>query len=384
MRIGIECQRLFREKKHGMEIVALELIKNLQQLDKVNEYLIFVKDDIDNKCVLESENFKLIKIPSYTFADWEQINLPSTAHKYKLDLLHCTANTAPVLYEKSMILTLHDIIYLESFNLAGSSYQNIGNLYRRFIVPKIIHKCDQIITVSNFEKEQIIEKCKLSEDRVKVIYNGLNSKFRKYKESEVRDELNGITLPEQFILFFGNTAPKKNTIGVLKAYSLYVKETKDPLPLVITDMNQSSLSELLLQLNVPSLISKICLPGYVANNKVPYLYNKANLFLYPSLRESFGLPIIESMACGTPVITSNTSSMPEIADGAALTIDPLKPEAIAEAITKILSNSVLYNELVEKGFKRSSTFSWNQTARKTLEVYNYYPSPLLADCALSM
>lgn len=370
MRIGIECQRLLRENKHGMEIVALELIKKLQQIDKKNEYFILVKDDKDQNCIQESENFKLKKIPSATFADWEQIHLPIAAKSLDLDVLHCTCNTGPCFQGSPTIITLHDIIYLESINFSGTAYQNLGNIYRRLIVPKIIPQCKSIITVSNFEKETILEKFKMDENLIKVVYNGVNPRFRVYTDEELASEESKVKLPEKYILFFGNTAPKKNTRGVLKAYALYTRLTKHPIPLVMTDYTEKNLIQELKLINEEEIFSQIRLPGYFPNKQIPLLYNKAEITLYPSLRESFGLPILESMACGTPVITSNISAMPEVAGDAAILIDPHNPEEIAEKIDLLLNDSTLYDSLKSKGLERVKQFSWESTAKSTIDVYN--------------
>lgn len=371
MRIGIECQRLLRPNKHGMEIVALELIKQLQQIDKTNEYFIFVKDDEDVNCISETDNFKLVKIPAINFAEWEQIQLPSSIKKYKLNLLHCTCNTSPYFSSAPTLLTLHDIIYLENIDFTGTTYQNIGNIYRRFIVPKVVSKCKSIITVSHYEKEKIVDRFKIDEERIKVVYNGVSPRFKKFdNENEVSEMLHQFELPEEFILFFANTAPKKNTKGALRAYAYYAKENKNALPLVVTDLSEKTLRQELAEINEEQLRSKIKLIGYFPNDRIPYLYNKAKLMLYPSLRESFGLPIIESMACGTPVVTSNVSSMPEVAGDAAVLTNPLNPLDIAEGMTQLLSDAELYNSKVQKGLDRASSFSWYSTAQATHDVYS--------------
>ena len=134
MRIGIEGQRLFRLKKHGMDMVALELIRNLQNIDKKNEYIVFVKPDEDESCLIETPNFKIVKLEGGAYPYWEQISLPAAAKKYGCELLHCTSNTAPVHCSIPLVITLHDIIYLESWSLFRNGftmYQRFGNLYRR-------------------------------------------------------------------------------------------------------------------------------------------------------------------------------------------------------------------------------------------------------------
>lgn len=161
MKIGIEAQRIFRPRKHGMDVVAIELIKNLKELDKENEYLIFGRNGV-NDIFSEMPNFQIHTFPALTYADWEQFHLVKKIKKLQPDILHCTANTAPLYLPIPLIVTIHDIIYLEKVDFKGTAYQNFGNLYRRFIVPKIAEKAELILTVSEFEKQNIIEKIKAS------------------------------------------------------------------------------------------------------------------------------------------------------------------------------------------------------------------------------
>lgn len=375
MRIGIEAQRLLRRKKHGMEVVTLELIRHLQEIDHHNEYIVFVKEDEDADCVQESVNFEIRKTPVFNYPYWEQWYLPKIAKDAKIDLLHCTSNTAPVFYHAPMVLTLHDIIYLEKVSFAGTPYQNFGNLYRRWIVPKVIHHCAQIITVSDFEKNRIVERLGLANDKVKVVYNAINDNFRVITDKKLLAEVSEkYKLPERFILFFGNTAPKKNTSGVVEAYLHYYHNHQQPLPLVITDCTKEYIQQILSKLgadNNSNVLKNLLILDHIPFAELPLVYNLASLFLYPSLRESFGMPIIEAMACGIPVITSNTSSMPEVAGEAAILIDPAEPIAIAEAMQQILNNTILQKEMKEAGLRRAAEFSWKNTAQQVLSTYQH-------------
>ncbi len=369
MKIGIEAQRLFRRKKHGMEIVALEIIRQLQKIDSANEYVVFGRNDEDEKCIDTTSNFSINKFTG-SYPVWEQIALPKAVKKAKPDILHCTANTAPLFCKTPMLITIHDVIYLESVSFSGSSYQNFGNLYRRFIVPRVAKKAKLIITVSEYEKRIIADRLKLPDDKIRVVYNGANPQFKVIDDKNKLDEFRTkYSLPDKFILHFGNTAPKKNTIGVLKAYQLYTKSDANALPLVITDCTRDYIMDLLKQFDATDLINKIQILDYVVFSDIPYLYNLASVFLYPSHRESFGMPVIESMACGTPVITSNTSALPEIAGGAACLVDPQSPNEIFEQIKRLLSDEQLYRSKQQQGFENAKRFSWRNAAEQTLSIY---------------
>src|SRR5690242_18812242 len=148
MKIAIEAQRLFRKRKHGMDIVALELIRHLQQLDHDNEYFILVKADEDNRALTETANFHIIELPRAPYPIWEQYHLPRAISKIRPDIVHCTSNTAPLKLQVPLVLTLHDILYIQrSYFAKGTLYQRLGNIYRRFVVPKVVHRCEKIITV---------------------------------------------------------------------------------------------------------------------------------------------------------------------------------------------------------------------------------------------
>jgi glycosyltransferase involved in cell wall biosynthesis len=372
MKIGIEAQRIFRPKKHGMDVVAIELIKNLQAIDPTNEYTVFGRSGV-NDVFAEGGNFSVNTFSSLTYADWEQVGLVRKVNEWKADLLHCTANTAPLSLSIPLVVTIHDIIYLEQVDFKGTAYQNLGNLYRRFIVPKIAKKAKLILTVSEFERENIIARLKLPEDRVKVLYNGVGSQFNNgYAKETVEAFRMKYSLPAHFIMFLGNTAPKKNTLNVIKAYVEWCLQNKDAIPLVLLDYKKELVIKILDELKQTYLLSQFIFPGYVPYHQIPLMYNAATLFLYPSLRESFGLPILEAMACGVPVITSNTSSMPEVAGDAAELIDPFNCKDLSNAIDKLMKDESLRSDYKQKGLQRVHKFTWRTSAEELLKIYQSF------------
>lgn len=375
MKIAIEGQRLFRTRKHGMDMVALELIRNLQKIDKINEYYIFVKPDEDSACLNESDNFHIIELEGGPYPLWEQRALPKAVKQYGCELLHCTSNTAPLKCPVPLVVTLHDIIYMEKsymgiLNGSGSTYQKFGNIYRRYIVPRMIPKTEKMITVSKFEKQRIDDFFKLSNNLLEAVYNGVSEHFVPIEDKEYLSKIaTKYKLPEKFFFFLGNTDPKKNTKGVLTALRDFLKENKEGYKLVMPDYDEDELMKLLGQIGAPELRNEIHLTGYIVNTDLPGIINLAKIFLYPSLRESFGIPLLEGMRCGVPVITSNTSSMPEVSGNAALIIDPYKPEEITKAMLKLINDNELYNSLIEKGIQQAKKFSWENMAKQVLGIY---------------
>jgi len=373
LRIGIEVQRLFREKKHGMEIVALEILKELQQLDTYNQYIVFAKKDKDLQCLQETPNFKIELVAGSFYPIWEQFELPKAVKKHNLDFLHSTCNTSVLKLPVPLMLTLHDIIYLENVNFKGTAYQNFGNLYRRFIVPAVVKKSKVVITVSNFEKEVIKNRLNVPEEKIKVIYNAVNRKFNNnYPAKDIIRFKQKYELPNEFILFLGNTSPKKNTYNVILAFAEYCRSASNITPLVVLDYDKSLVEAILEKIGQSGLIAHFIFPGFITSDTMPLIYNAATLFLYPSLRESFGLPILEAMGCNTPVITSTTSCMPEIAADAAYLVDPFSVDEITNGIKVLLGNKVMRGELSSKGLKRAAEFSWRSAAEKLLTLYNEF------------
>ena len=376
MKIGIEGRRIFRKKKHGMDMVALELIKNLQIIDKENEYFIFVKPDEDASVLQETSNFKIIELKGGLYPTWEQIALPKAAKKYGCDILHCTSNTAPFFTNIPLITILHDIIYMESsylkiLNSSASTYQKFGNIYRKLVVPRTLKMSKKVITVSHFEKNRIAEFFGIKGDtRLDAIYNGVSEHFQPATNKEVLKRVKQkYNLPEKYFFFLGNTDPKKNTKGTLKAFSDFLKQTGSIHKLVMLDYDKIELKKLLVEINDTNLINHIVLTGYVINTDLPAIYSQCDVFLYPSLRESFGIPMLEAMSCSVPVITSNTSSMPEVSGGAAHIINPFNPEEITEGLIGIINNETYRKSLCAKGLERSKEFSWKNMAKEYLKLY---------------
>ena len=367
MRIGIEAQRIFRKNKHGMDYVVLQEIRELQKIDTRNEYFVFVAPG-DDRCLEDTQNVHILEIGGDFYPLWEQVTLLKAANELNLDMLHCTSNTAPIRCKIPLILTLHDIIFLEPRDKANKSfYQNMGWFYRRLVVPRILKKCKRIITVSNFEKNNIMSKLDLPQGKIAMIYNGYNEWFKPLDDTE--QIYKKYIDSSGYFFFLGNTDPKKNTERTLVAYSKYLEKSEVKRRLLMADLDKSFLSSIIERNHIENILPQIVMPGYIVNKDLPYIYNNAFAFLYTSLRESFGIPLLEAMACGTPVITSNTSSMPEIGGPEAILINPEDPDEIAEKMLQLEKNEALYQRQKKIGPIRAKCFSWQQTAEHLLDLY---------------
>ncbi len=370
MKIAIEAQRIFRQKKHGMDMVVLETVRELQKLDTKNEYFILVSPGEDH-CLEETPNFHIVEIKMPSYPLWEQVGLPLALNKIKPDLLHCTSNTAPYYCNVPLVLTLHDIIFLEKRNNSSKSmYQNMGWVYRRLIVPRILPKCRKIITVSKFECNRIRESLHLDASKIMYIYNGFSSHFKPI--SNPAETTKRYLQPERYFFFLGNTDPKKNTSRTLKAYAAYAKQVEQPYPLLIADLEESIINQVLKDEGIEEIRPLIHVSGYIQNTDLPAIYSGARAFIYTSLRESFGIPILEAMSCGTPLLTSNTSSMPEVAGEGALLVDPFNVDEMTAMMQRLHTDDDLCAAQSAYGLERVKHFSWQETAKQVLNVYNSF------------
>lgn len=376
MKIAIEAQRIFRRDKHGMDFVILETLRELQKRKDGNEYFVLVAPGED-RCLAESDHMHIIELRCPTYPLWEQIALPRAVRKLEADLLHCTSNTAPLWCSVPLILTLHDIIYLEPRqHRSPSLYQEMGWHYRRLVVPRILKKCRKIITVSRFECNRIRETLHLPEEQITAVYNGYSTHFHKMEHPD-REVVRKYIPEEGFLFFLGNTDPKKNAARTLKAYSLYLEQSAVKRPLLIADLKEEYIDDLLRQEGIPAIKPYLSFPGYIDNRDLATLYNAAFAFLYPSLRESFGIPMLEAMACGTPVITSNTSAMPEVAGPGAILVNPQEPREIADALLRLERDSDFYRRQSDYGLERVKLFSWRNTADEYAALYQSIHHPTL-------
>jgi glycosyltransferase involved in cell wall biosynthesis len=371
MRIGIEAQRLFRAKKHGMDVVARETLRALVRLAPQHTFVAFVRPGPD-PCLPEASNLEVrtLRAPSYPL--WEQVALPLAARRARLDVLHCTANTAPLVASVPRVVTLHDVIFLEGgLPPGGSWYQRLGNAYRRLVVPPAVRRAAAVTTVSRYEAGRIRAALPEVAGRLRVVPNAVAPHFRPLDDPAARHAVaQRYGLPRRFVFFLGNTDPKKNLPGTLAAYVRYARQAGgDALPMVVADVGRERLRAALQRLGAADLEARFVLPGYIAHADLPAVYSQCSLFLYPSLRESFGLPILEAMACGAPVLTSDCASMPEVGGEAAVLVDPRDPAAMAQAMTRVLSGPEEQLRRAMAGVRHARGFSWTRAARQMLAVY---------------
>ena len=371
MKIGIEVQRLFRKKKFGIESSSLELIKKLRELGPEHEYVVFAKKDEDIACLEPSRNLRIKTLAGKFFVDFEQFFLPLAASREQVDLLHCTGNTTPYFSPVPVVQTLHDVIFMDTIPSGDSMYQRLGNHYRRKLVPLITPRSNAIITVSEHEKQRIVKRLNIDPERIHVIHNGINEKrfHTNYNERMKRSVQEKYGLVDEFILFLGNQSCRKNPEGAIEAYVKYATETSRPMALVTPGLSEKFVVQKLRELKYPYSKQQFICPGYISDTDLPVLFGLCKMFLFPSLSEGFGMPIVEAMACGAPVITSKISCMPEVAGNAAMLTDPFDPNDIAQAMLALSSDEAMRLQKIKDGLENAKRFSWDQSAGNVLSLY---------------
>ncbi len=310
--------------------------------------------------------------------------LPIRVRQDRLDILHCPANTAPIALPRrlKLVVTVHDVMYLLPASVLSASKifrQRLGNFYRRVVVPRVARRADRIITVSEFSKQEIVEYLKILPDHICVIHEGIDPHFASLADAIVAPpkEIGGKSLDAPFILALGAGDPRKNTLAVIRVYGSRWRDFPNQEKLVIVGLRDWQASAAYQLVRELGLTDRVLFAGYVSEELLAWLYTSSRCFLYPTLYEGFGFPPLEAMACGVPVITSDSTSVSEIARDAAILVDPSSEEAIGNALVRLLRDEPLRRQLIEQGKARVQKFAWRETAQKTLSVYEE-----LRECAI--
>lgn len=286
---------------------------------------------------------------------WEQVSLPRILTSEKYDVFHTPAGQPPVLSRTPLVTTIHDISPITHPEWFSDAYVA---LYR-VLTPLAVWASDRIITVSEFARDEIIDVYPAAAGKTTAIYNGVTP--RDPTDAEPVDSLNS----GQFLLFVGSVNPRKNLSGLLRGYRQYRRQTDDPLSLVLVGPDDNVFAST----DLPA-VNGVRRLGFVSESKLTWLYDHAALLVFPSLYEGFGLPILEAMSVGTPVVTSDRGAMAEVADDAAHLVDPTEPVAIASGIQDVLGDDEHQENLIQKGKSHNTQFNWSRTARQTLEIYH--------------
>ena len=294
---------------------------------------------------------------------WEQVGLPC---RLRRSLLWSPCTTGP-LGVGSQVVTIHDCAFLDRAECFTPRFA----AWLQWLVPKLARRVRQILTVSHYSKDRIAEICRVPADKIHVVHNGVDQRFRPAAEEEIAAARQRFVLPENYVLCVGSLEPRKNLPRLLEAWRNVSQQRKtnpqspqESPKLVLVGTTAAVFASA--KLDAPD--ESVVLTGYVPDEMLPALYSGATAFVYPSLYEGFGLTVLEAMACGTPVICSSTTSLPEVAGDAAILVDPNDTAAICQAIHDLLADEPLRSSLRTRGLARAQEFTWDRAAQQTWQV----------------
>jgi len=366
MRIAIDAHAI-GSKLTGNERYIQNVGEHLLKLDDKNEYFFFFSEEgamrrWENR--VPNLHTRLVSQNPYRRLG---LDLILELHTLRPHVFHYQY-TGPLFHLSPEIVTIHDV----SFERHPEFFDPGERLRLKLTVRHAIKAARKIITVSEFSKAEIVYFLKVPEEKIRVIYNGVGPEFQRFTDPDVvRTSLERYAIRKPYLLAVGDICRRKNQLAIVRGFARWLSRNKGcDHRLVMVGKRKAYAEGLLVEAARLGLAdSRLLLPGFVGDEDLPCLYSGAEILLNTSLYEGFGLPVIEAMQCGLPVITSRTSCFPEIAGAAARYVDPTDPEDIAEAIGEVLNDKALSNELSRSGVARAQRFRWDATARETLEAY---------------
>ncbi|MFN3332479.1 MAG: glycosyltransferase family 4 protein [Caldilinea sp.] len=366
MRIGVDT-RLIHYQPAGISRYTWHLLQALAELDNDDEFIVFHRSPL-----IQQANFRRATLFAPVHHRLEQPLLAAELVRFRLDLLHSTDFIPPLYTTIRSVITVHDLAFLHYPHfLTTESAAYYGQ------IDKAVVKAAHIIVPSEYTRQDLIAQLGAPADKVTVIHEAANPIFRPLPYAEtLRAVQERYGLSERFILCVGTIEPRKNISGLLKAFAhLRNKYTPGDVMLAIAGGKGWLYEETLELVKSLNLEAHVRFLGRVPDEDLHRLYVAARCHIHPAHYEGFGLPPLEAMACGTPTIVSNVSSLPEVVGDAALLVNPLDIEEIAVAMQRLLTDDDLHVELSEKGLQRAHTFSWARAARRTLDVYRKVAEP---------
>ena len=359
MKIGIDTREL-AGKKAGIGWYIFHVLSNLLQIDSKNTYVAYSSKQIDFP---DFPNLKKIVVPKDGLS-WH-LETAKRIVKDDIDIYWSISSPiVPALTKVPTIYTIHDLT-----NIFYPQYHKLkGRLIDKLFLAKAVKKTNKIIAISDATKKDIVKLFPSTQEKISVTHLGYDKVFKPLPKKEIETHLEKYKLNSGYVLYVGTLEPRKNIETILKAYSLIDSGVQNMHPLVIVGKKGWKYEKIFEVFKELGLKEKVRFLDYLDFEDLPALYNGASVFVFPSFYEGFGLPPLEAMACGTPVITSNVSSLPEVVEDSGILVDPLDTELIAKNIEAILTDNDLRFELSEKAIKQSSKFSWGKTAKQTLNI----------------
>jgi len=394
LRIGIDYTAAVRQGA-GIGRYTRELVRALAELDRGHDYVLFaavrgaaVSDSPTcwgggaanpnklrtparySRQLSKASSFQMRSVPLSDRALailWHRLRLPLWVELATgaLDIFHSPDFVLPPVRRAKTMLTVHDLSFIRYPQCADANLR----AYLNKVVPRSVHRADLVLADSQSTKDDLAELLDVDADKIEVVYPGVEERFHPIEDQshlkEVRERYN---LPPRFVLGLGTLQPRKNFTRLIEAFADLRFAISD-LHLVIAGGKGWLYEEIFATVERLGLEEKVVFPGFVADEHLPALYNLAGLFVFPSLYEGFGLPPLEALACGTPIVTSNASSLPEVVGEAGLMVKATDTDALAEAMQRVLEDNALREEMIARGMEQARKFTWQKTAAKLLSLY---------------
>lgn len=376
MRIAINAHLVAFNKSYrqaGVSKYTELLINNLARLDHENEYFIYIGNHSRPDSFAAAPNFhvrasRLPTIRPPVRIGWEQTLAPAVLLRDRIKLLHCPVNVVPLATPCQSIVTIHDL----GFMRYPERYRPAKRRYLQAATTLSARRAAHIITDAESGREEIIELLKVRPEKVSAVPLGVDAHFQPLEPQQIEQFRQEKQLPARFVLYVGTLEPRKNIPLLLRGFARLRREqpaAMEGIELVLGGAKGWLYDEIFRLVRELGLEAITRFPGYISEEELPLWYNSAECFVYPSVYEGFGLPPLEAMACGCPVITSNTSSLPEVVGDAGITVGPEDEAGLSTALARLLTDPVEKAVRRELGLRQAQKFTWEETARRTLEIY---------------
>jgi glycosyltransferase involved in cell wall biosynthesis len=364
VRIGIDARKLH---DFGIGTYIRNLLRHLARLDGETEFVIFCRPEDRDALTAVGENFRPVPETSGNYSIAEQFMIPLAVKREGVTLFHAPHYVLPPLVRCKSVVTIHDCIHLMFPQYLPN---RAAFWYAKWSITQAAQRATRVMTVSQSSKRDILRFVDTEPAKIDVIYNAYDECFAmEPREEDVVRVRERYQLHDEFVLYAGNVKPHKNLERLIDAFHLVRKRGLDNLKLVLIGDEISKYTALRRAVHHHQLHKYVRFLGYLPEETLAVMYRLAGVFVFPSLYEGFGLPPLEAMASGTPVVTSNVSSLPEVAGDAAVLVDPYSPQAIADGIYAVLTDEKLRREMVLKGIARAGQFSWEQSVRRVRAIY---------------
>lgn len=365
MKIGIDLR--IADNNYGIGRYSLELAKSIGAFDRGNEYFIFAREPEKLKKIFENfSNFKLVKADFRHYSFEEQFKFPALLKKYNLDLMHFTNFNAPILYNRPFVVTIHDVIH---HKLPGNKKARfLHRIAYKFIIKSAAKKSRKIITVSNFSKKEIAETLKVPPQKIAVIYEA--AAVVPVSDSDIAQQKQKFGITKPYVVFVGAMERKKNILALARAFDILKEKFQANLQLVLAGKRDPHYPEILEQAKAIKYSKDLIVTGVVSDKEKCALCKGALAFVSASLFEGFGLPGVEAMSLGVPLVVTNSEVFNEIYDNGAIYFDGTNPEDIAQQLNLIITDEKYRKMVANAAFARSQYFSWDTAAKETIKIYS--------------